>query len=93
MGILCTDPEGHWKLAGGVNHRIRVIRMRAPEGAQELHDYAIHPSFTAVSASKRVQVCDYIARQEEHHKKRTFQDEYVEFLRRCGVDYDRQYLW
>ncbi len=46
-----------------------------------------------VSASQRMQVCAYIARQEEHHKKRTFQEEYVEFLKRCGVEYDNRYLW
>jgi len=31
-----------------------------------------------VSASQRAQVREYIARQEEHHRKRTFQEEYVE---------------
>ena len=46
-----------------------------------------------LSASQREQVRDYIARQEEHHKKRTFQEEYVEFLELCRVDYDRRYLW
>ena len=46
-----------------------------------------------VSASQRMQVCNYIARQQEHHKKRTFQEEYLEFLQRSGVDYDPRYLW
>lgn len=46
-----------------------------------------------VSVSLRTEVREYIARQEEHHKHRTFQDEYIEFLNRCGVDYDRRYLW
>jgi len=38
-------------------------------------------------------VCDYISRHEEHHKKRTFQEEYLEFLRRGGVEYDERYIW
>ena len=46
-----------------------------------------------VSASQKLHVRDYITRQEEHHKQRTFQEEYVEFLKRCGVDYDARYLW
>jgi REP element-mobilizing transposase RayT len=37
-------------------------------------------------------VCDYIARQEEHHRRVTFQEEYLEFLRRGGVEYDERYL-
>ena len=36
---------------------------------------------------------EYIARQEEHHRTQTFQEEYVEFLRRAGVEYDERYLW
>jgi hypothetical protein len=46
-----------------------------------------------VSASQRKQVSDYIARQEEHHRHRTFQEEYVEFLERSGVDYNKRFLW
>ncbi|MCU0777097.1 MAG: hypothetical protein MUF86_05445 [Akkermansiaceae bacterium] len=33
------------------------------------------------------------ARQEEHHRYRTFQEEYLELLHRCGVDFDERYLW
>ena len=46
-----------------------------------------------VSASQREAVREYIARQEEHHRKRTFQEEYVELLQRSGVEYDERYLW
>lgn len=35
----------------------------------------------------------YIARQEEHHRTRTFQEEYLEFLQRAGVEFDERYLW
>ena len=46
-----------------------------------------------VSASQREAVREYIARQEEHHRKRTFQEEYRELLQRSGVEYDERYLW
>ncbi len=46
-----------------------------------------------VSASARSTVAAYIAGQEQHHHKRTFQEEYVELLKLCGVAYDPQYLW
>jgi putative transposase len=46
-----------------------------------------------VSASQRDTVREYIARQEEHHHKRTFQEEYLELLKRSGVVYDERYLW
>jgi len=46
-----------------------------------------------VSASQIDDVRGYIARQEEHHHKRSFQEEYVGFLKRCGIAYDDRYLW
>lgn len=35
----------------------------------------------------------YIDGQEEHHKARTFQDEFRMFLKKYGVTYDEAYLW
>ena len=47
----------------------------------------------SVSASMVETVTQYIARQPEHHQKKTFQEEYVEMLRKSGVEYDGRYLW
>jgi REP element-mobilizing transposase RayT len=38
-------------------------------------------------------LCAYIDGQEEHHKTRTFQDEFRMFLKKYGVEYDEAYLW
>ncbi|MCB1061999.1 MAG: IS200/IS605 family transposase [Verrucomicrobiae bacterium] len=46
-----------------------------------------------VSRSMAAEVSAYIARQREHHRKRTFQEEYRDFLEKHGVDYDERYLW
>ena len=46
-----------------------------------------------VSASARETVARYIAGQEQHHHKRSFQEEYIELLELCGVKYDPRYLW
>ena len=35
----------------------------------------------------------YIASQDEHHRVRTFQDEYRGFLRRYGVNFEERYVW
>jgi REP element-mobilizing transposase RayT len=34
----------------------------------------------------------YIANQEAHHEKKTFKDEYIDFLVKSGIDYDERYL-
>ncbi|MEO8036573.1 MAG: transposase [Acidobacteriota bacterium] len=35
----------------------------------------------------------YVRGQEEHHRHRTFEDEYRELLEQSGVEYDERYLW
>ena len=35
----------------------------------------------------------YIETQEEHHRTRTFQDEYRAFLKKYGIEYDERYVW
>ena len=35
----------------------------------------------------------YIENQEEHHRTRSFQEEFVEFLPRYEIEYDERYLW
>lgn len=36
---------------------------------------------------------NYIDTQEEHHRTRTFQDEYRAFLTKYGIAYDERYVW
>lgn len=38
-------------------------------------------------------VIQYILNQEEHHKKRTFKEEYLSFLKKFEVEYDEKYLF
>ena len=47
----------------------------------------------SVSESNVSVVLRYIAQQEEHHKKHTFQEEYVAFLRKNNIPYDERYIW
>ena len=35
----------------------------------------------------------YIARQNEHHRKRDFQAEYIAFLKKHRIEYDPRYVW
>ena len=35
----------------------------------------------------------YIDNQEEHHRKRSFQEEYRMFLNKYGIEYDERYVW
>ncbi|HEX8097167.1 MAG TPA: IS200/IS605 family transposase [Pyrinomonadaceae bacterium] len=46
-----------------------------------------------VSKSNLAEVVRYIQNQREHHRRRTFQEEYMDFLRKHGVEYDERYVW
>ena len=35
----------------------------------------------------------YLANQKEHHRKRSFQEELIQFLNEYGIEYDERYLW
>jgi len=35
----------------------------------------------------------YIANQKEHHRKKTFKEEYIQFLEIFNIDYDEKYLF
>ncbi|HLE33175.1 MAG TPA: IS200/IS605 family transposase [Bacteroidota bacterium] len=47
----------------------------------------------SVGQSEVERVRAYIAGQEKHHRKRTFQDEYRAFLKEHGLEYDERYVW
>jgi len=38
-------------------------------------------------------VFQYILNQEEHHKKKTFKEEYLDFLKKFEVEYDEKFLF
>jgi REP element-mobilizing transposase RayT len=47
----------------------------------------------SVNPSEIGPVVEYINNQEGHHKKRTFQEELLAFLKKYEVEYDERYLW
>jgi len=47
----------------------------------------------SVSHSNAPAVAKYIQAQEEHHRRVTFQEEYLEFLKKNGIEYDERFIW
>ncbi len=58
----------------------------------DFHWQAGYGAFS-VSHSNKEQVKEYIADQEEHHRRRTFQEEYRLLLQRHGIEFDERYVW
>lgn len=47
----------------------------------------------SVSPSKLEVTKNYISQQEQHHKKISFKEEYLQFLKEYHIEYDERYLW
>ena len=48
--------------------------------------FSVHPS-------QITQLTQYIKGQVEHHRIRTFQEEYLDFLNEYRIPYDERYIW
>ena len=75
----------------------RVVKTNSSRWAREKWkpDFAWQTGYGvfSVSESNLAAVSKYIAGQEEHHKKHSFQEEFVAFLKKHGVPYDERYVW
>ncbi len=47
----------------------------------------------SVGPNELEELVAYIDNQQEHHKVKTFQEEYLAFLKAYGVQYDERYVW
>lgn len=69
--------------SGWVHNQIGIRGFAWQEG---------YGAFT-VGASEREAVRHYIEQQAQHHRTRTFREEYLELPRRSGVQFDERYLY
>ena len=60
---------------------------RTLKGCEDLPLCLLHIFITKLSSHR------YIANQVDHHRDKTFEEEYLELLRLSGVDFDDRYLW
>ena len=78
---------------------VRVVKTNSSRWIHATH--ALNPAFAwqdgysafSVSESCVGEVVAYISRQAEHHRKVTFQEELIAYLKRNGVAYDERYIW
>ncbi|OVE81841.1 transposase [bacterium K02(2017)] len=49
-------------------------------------------SFT-VSESQLIPLMNYIKNQEEHHRNKSFKDEFIGFVKKQNIKYDEKYFW
>ena len=80
----------------------RAIKLIKGSSSKWVHD--TFPEFShfkwqagygvfSVSISQIERTISYIHSQEEHHRVRTFQEEYLHILKKHGLEYDERYIW
>ena len=82
-----------------ISETLRVLKTNSSRWVNRQHG-ARHPfawqtgyGAFSVSHSNAPAVARYIHAPEEHHKKVSFQEEFVAFLKRNGIRYDERYIW
>lgn len=97
-----VDDHTHALLSLCATHRLAdVVREIKHESSRWIHDtfgrriFAWQEGYGAfsVSESNVKAVQRYIQRQEEHHRRMSFQEEYVSLLKKHGIAFDERYLW
>jgi REP element-mobilizing transposase RayT len=73
----------------------RVSNLWLKDQGREWADFQRRGGYAgfSVSPSNLEQVKEYIGRQEEHHRDRTFQDELRALLRKHNIEFDERYVW
>ena len=61
----------------------------------EKDNFGWQDGYGAFSVSKSAEdtVIQYIRNQHEHHRKKSFQEEFIDFLKKYGIEYDENYIW
>lgn len=80
----------------------RIAQVLKGESSKWIHEefstlraFAWQDGYSAftVDKSNLQRVVKYIQNQREHHRRQTFQEEYLQFLNENGIGYDPRYLW
>lgn len=102
LAIYCMPDHTHIFLSlkpnMAISDLVRTIKSNSSSFLKNrnlVNDFSWQEGFGAFSYAKSQakNVIDYVLNQAEHHKKRTFKEEYLEFLNKFGIDYNEKYLF
>ena len=92
--ILCSLSRNHAlkKIIGDVKADSSKWMKTKARGLEHFYWQAGYGAFS-VSESKLDDVKAYIVNQEEHHRQRSFRDEFRQICERHRVEIDEKYVW
>jgi len=101
LAVGGTDDHVHILLSLPTTKTIAQAMREMKQGSSRwLHETCAMPEFAwqegygafSVGLNQVEATKAYIARQQEHHRRRDFQAEYVAFLKKHGMEYDPRYV-
>jgi REP element-mobilizing transposase RayT len=72
----------------------KAVQVLKANSSRWLHEHGLEFAWQggygafSVSSSNKAAVIDYIERQEEHHRKRSYEAEFEAMLRKSGIEFD-----
>ena len=82
-----------------VSHLVEEIKRNSSRWiktlGQEYECFAWQGGYAVFSVSESVinKTIEYVINQKEHHKKLSFKEEYIQFLKLYNIDYDERYVF
>ncbi|MDH6313732.1 putative transposase [Parabacteroides sp. PFB2-10] len=103
LAIYCNPDHAHLLIGlrpkTQISDLVREIKSSSSKFIHERFDKNKHFQWQSgygafsYSHSQIDQVCRYILNQREHHRKRTFREEYIDILNKTKVAYEEKYLF
>ena len=103
LAIGGTDDHVHVLLLLSTTHSVaKAIQLIKGGSSKWIHDtFPTHNTFAwqegygafSVAVSGVDETLRYIESQETHHRTTTFEQEFLAFLRRHGLEFDERYVW
>jgi len=102
LAIGGVEDHAHLLLGLRATHRLDyVLRDVKRDSSGWAHDIVGVKKFewqsgylgVTVSPSQIERVRRYILNQESHHRRTSFQEEYLELLKLSAIEYDERYVW
>ena len=79
-----------------ISEAIKTIKANSSSWmSDEIGQFAWQQGYGAFSVSKSnmAAVMTYIQNQERHHRKMTFEEEFIAFLKKHGIEFDPKYVF
>ena len=103
--LIVNGPADHLHMLVSLSSQTSVaelLRLTKTNSSRWIHEkFSTHKDFAwqigyaafSVSQSNLESVRNYIAGQQDHHRHVSFQEEYLNFLKKHGIKYDERFVF